>query len=59
MEKTVNIFGAHMSSSVHIDNKSKDILIPAEEHTQGLDGTTLAAQAKFLLILHTQEKDLY
>ena len=30
-----------MSSSVHIDNKEKDILILAEALTQGLDGTTL------------------
>ena len=29
-----------MSSSVHIDNKAKDILILGERPTQGLDGTT-------------------
>ena len=49
MGKIVNIFGADMSSSVHIDNKSKDILILSERHTQGLDYTTLTAEAKYLI----------
>ena len=35
-----------MSSSVHIDNKGKDILILGEEPTQGLDETTLTAETK-------------
>ena len=35
-----------MSSSGHIDNKGKDILILGEGLTQGLDDTTLAAEAK-------------
>ena len=43
------IFGADMSSSVHIDNKNKDILILGEEPTQGLDDTTLTAEAKYLI----------
>ena len=36
MGKNVIIFGADMSSSVHIDNKGKDILIFGEGPTQGL-----------------------
>ena len=36
-----------MSSSVHIDNKGKDILIFGEGPTQGLDGTTLTAEATY------------
>ena len=36
-----------MSSSVHIDNKKKDILILDERPTQGLNDTTLKAEAKF------------
>ena len=36
-----------MSSSVHIDNKRKDILIFGEGPTQGLDDTTLTAEAKY------------
>ena len=44
--KNVIIFGADTSSSVHIDIKNKDILILGEEPTQGLDDTTLTAEAK-------------
>ena len=40
-------FGADMSSSVHIDKKGKDILILDEVPKQGLDGTPLAAEAKY------------
>ena len=36
-----------MSSSVSIDNENKDILILSEETTQGLDDTTLIAEAKY------------
>ena len=32
-------FGADMHSSVHIDNKNKDILILEEGPTKGLDDT--------------------
>ena len=37
-----------MSSSVHIDNKNKDILILSEGPPQGLDDTTLTAEAKYI-----------
>ena len=35
-----------MSSSVHVDNKGKDILILGEGTTQGLNDTTLTAEVK-------------
>ena len=35
-----------MSSSVHVDNKGKDILTLGKGPTQGLDDTTLTAEAK-------------
>ena len=41
----VIISGADMSSSVHIDNKNKDILILGEGPVQGLDDSTLIAEA--------------
>ena len=44
MGKNVIIFGADMSSSVHIDDKNKDILILGEGPTQGLDNTTLTVE---------------
>ena len=36
-----------MSSSVHIDNAKKDILIPGEGPTQGLDRITLTAEKMY------------
>ena len=36
-----------MRSSVHADNKRKDVLIFGEGTTQGLDDTTLTAEAKY------------
>ena len=48
-----------MSSSVYIDNKSKDILILGEGPTQWLDDTALRAEAKYLINLCNQENDLY
>ena len=45
MGKKVIIFGAYMSSFVHIDNKGKDILILGKGLTQVLDEATLAAEA--------------
>ena len=34
-----------MTSSVHIDNKNKDILLLGEGPTQGLNDTTLTAES--------------
>ena len=36
-----------MSSSVHIDNKNKDILLLYERPTQGKNDTTLTVEAKY------------
>ena len=47
--KNVNIFGVDMSSSVHINNKKKDILILGEGPAQGLNYTALTAQKKYLI----------
>ena len=40
-------FGADMSSSVHVDNKKKDILVFVEDPTQRLDNKTITAEAKY------------
>ena len=45
------IFTVDMSSSVHIDNKNKDILILGESPAQVLDGTTLTTEKNIQLIL--------
>ena len=38
-----------MSSSVHVDNKKKDILVLGDGPTQGLDVTTLTAEKMYLI----------
>ena len=45
--KNVFIFGADMSSSVHIDDKNKDILVLGEGPTQGLNNTKLTARFEY------------
>ena len=45
MGKRVIIFGADMIPSMHVDNKSKDILILGEGPTQRLDNITLRSEA--------------
>ena len=40
-----------MSSSVHVDNKKKDILILGEGPTPGLDDTTLTAGKSIQAVL--------
>ena len=47
MGKNIIIFGADMSSSVHVNIKAKGILILGEGPTRGLDGTILTAEAKY------------
>ena len=53
--KNVIIFGADMSSSVHVEYTGKDILILGEGRKQGLEDATLAAEARYL-INFTQSK---
>ena len=47
MGRNVIIFGADMSSSIHVDSKNKNILILCEGPTEGLDDTALTAEAKY------------
>ena len=47
MGGNVIIFRADMRSSVHIDNKNKDILILSKEPTQGVDDIALTARAYY------------
>ena len=43
--ENVIIFGADMKSSVHVYDKNKDVLILGQGTAQGLDDTTLTAEA--------------
>ena len=47
VSKNVIIFGIDMSSSVHIDNKKKDILILGIVPTKGSVNTTLSAKGRY------------
>ena len=61
MGEIVIIFGVAISSSVHSDNKGKDTLIFGEGPPQGLDATTLRAEAKYPINFTqpNQVKDLH
>ena len=54
--KNVVIFGTDMNSSMHIDNKKKDILVLGEGPTQGLGDTTITAEAKYSINFTELEK---
>ena len=45
--KNVVVFRVDMSSSVHIDNENKDLLILGEGPTQGFYDNTLTVAAKY------------
>ena len=45
--QNIRIFGADMSSSVHANNKTRNILILGEGIAQGLDDATLNAEKKY------------
>ena len=47
MGKNAISFGIDISSSVHIDNKNKYILILGKGPTQGLDNTTLTPETEY------------
>ena len=45
--KNAVIFGADISSSVHVDNTNKDILVLGKGPTDRLDDSTITAEAKY------------
>ena len=56
--QNVIIFGVDMSSSIHIDNKKKDILILGRGPTQGLE-STLTAEKMYSINFTEKNKKLY
>ena len=54
--KNVVIFGAYMSSSVHVDNEKKDIFILGKDQRQELDDTNLTTKAKCSVNFTKQDK---
>ena len=51
------MFGADMSSSVHIDNKKKNILILVKRSTNGLDDDMLSAEKEYSINFTGQQKN--
>ena len=47
--ENVKIFAVDNSSSAHVDNRKKDILIFGKGPTDGLDYTTLIAEAEYYI----------
>ena len=56
--RNVIIFGVDMSSSVHVDNKGKDILILGNGPTQGLGEHSLTAEKCIQLVLLIMETNI-
>ena len=54
--QNVLIFGADMSSSIHIDNKKKDILVLGRGPTQGLE-STLTAEKRYSINFTVTKKN--
>ena len=50
------IFGADMSTSIHIDNKGKDILVLGKGPTQGLESTLTAEEMYSINFTVTKKK---
>ena len=50
------IFGSDMSTSVHIDNKGKDILVFGRRPTQGLESTLTAEKMYSINFAVTKKK---
>ena len=59
MGKNIIIFGVGMSSSLHIDYKNKDFLILGKGVTQGLDDTTLTAEAQYSISFSRSDRNFF
>ena len=59
MGKNAMMFGVDMSSFVHIDNKKKMFLIFGKCSSQGLDDTTLTAEAQYLINFSRSNRKLF
>ena len=57
--QNVIIFGVDMSSSIHIDNKGKDILILGVGPTQGLEHTLTPEEMYSINFTVTTKKNLF
>lgn len=49
--KNIIIFGVDNSSSMHTDNREKDILVLGKNSASRLDNATITAEAKYSVII--------
>ena len=56
--KKVTIFGVDYSSSVDTDNNEEDIPVLVESPTQGLDDTTIPAEARYFINFSRSNKNI-
>ena len=54
--QNVIVFGADMNSSIHNDNKGKDILILGRGPTKGLGENSLTAEKNVFYLFHSNKK---
>ena len=54
--QNVLIFGADMSTSIHVDNKKKDLLVLGRGPTQGLESTLIAEKMYSINFTVTKKK---
>ena len=54
--KNITIFGVDMSSSVHGNNKNKDIIILGKGQTKGSDNTSLTTEAEYSINFSKSER---
>ena len=69
-DRSIIIFGTDMSSSVHANSRTKNVLVPGKDFVQGLDNPTIYAEklhsinfiknnTKFCLSLHYNADNSY
>ena len=58
-DRNVIIFGADMSSSVHANNKTRNILVLGKDFIQGIENTTIYAEKLFSINFTENNKKFY
>ena len=57
--RNIIIFGTDMNSSVHANNKTKNILVLGKDFIQGLDNTTIYAEKLYSINFTENNKEFY
>ena len=57
--KSLIIFCADMNSSVHIDNKKKDVLILSKDPTDGLEDAKVTTEKEYSIIFFRSTENIF